>query len=178
MFKHNKAFFFLSIVECIEMYVEGFFFFLLLRFQNLTISIWTWMELFTSAPTPMMRMSTFAYLRKRYLQTSFITWRCSLGSSSLVRSSSWRWMVLHQGQRWTNREDGDSGKAKEGLGEILSSFYVTGWLPECINSGHLHGSYPEFMFVSVWLCYQRWNTSSCNSHNSIKMSACYRMVRF
>lgn len=82
----------------------------LFRFQNLTISIWTWMGLSTNVPTRTTKMSTFAFLRKRFLQTSSITWRCYSGSSSLARSSSWRWTVWHQGQKWTSREDGDSGR--------------------------------------------------------------------
>ena len=96
---------------------------LFFRFQNLTISIWTWMGLSISVPTRMTRMSTFAFLRKRFLLTSSITWRCSSGSSSLARSSSWRWMVWHQGQRWTSRGDGDSGRNGYRTKIIMEEYY-------------------------------------------------------
>ena len=83
---------------------------ILLRSQSLTISIWTWMGSSTSVPTPMTKMSTFASRKKRFLQTSSITWRCSSGSLSPARSSSWLWMVWRREQRWTSRGEGDSGR--------------------------------------------------------------------
>lgn len=84
---------------------------LFFRFPNSTISILTWMELFISAPTPMTKMSTFEFLRRRFLQTYSTIWRCSSGSSSPARSSSWRWTAWRREQKWTNREDDGSGRS-------------------------------------------------------------------
>lgn len=101
--------------------------FSLIRFQNLTISTWTWMESSTSVPTQMTRMSTSASLKKRSLLTSFIIWRYSSGSSSPARSSSWLWMEWLQERRWTSREDEDSGREwwveEEGDGKSHRSFH-------------------------------------------------------
>lgn len=113
----------------------------LFRFQSLTISIWTWMGLSISVPTRTTRMSTFAFPRKRFLLTSSITWRCSSGSSSLARSSSWQWMAWHQGQRWTSSEDGDSGRHGFRINEMgRNSYFCLGigrHPPNWVSSDHL-----------------------------------------
>lgn len=88
------------------------FLFFSYRYQSLTISIWTWTGSFISAPIQTTRMSIFASRRRRFSLTSSTMWRFSFGSSSRARCFSWRWMVWHPGQRWTNREDGDLGRPR------------------------------------------------------------------
>lgn len=131
--------------------------FSLSRFQNLTISIWTWTGLFISAPTRTTRMSTFAFLRRRFLLTSSITWRCSSGSSSLARSSSWRWMAWHQGQRWTNREAGDSGRDGYRIKGNVEKFFPLFMFSDSQN-GSTRVIWPgsmtlflSWIYVCVWL---------------------------